>query len=890
MREPTHLQNATIVPSLGDLVREWRVRANLTQEALAELTGVSVQTISNLERGMPHIPRRDTSRLLITALNLSEEEQALYRRAANRSMKPLPALSGEAPLLPPLPPLPASPLIGREYELMQARALLLRPSVRLLTICGPAGVGKTRLALALAHDLLATHPGRVGFVELAAAQQVETLATLIAETVGVRESAHRDPWETLATHIDQQALVLVLDNVEQLLPDAALPLAELVKRCPNLQLIVTSRVALRIRSEQRFPVAPLAVPDLADLPPPAQLEHIPAVALLLERVQAIQPAFRLQADDASDIAAICCRLDGLPLALELVAAWLRLLPPAELARQTDRRLALLDDGALDLPERHQSLRAALAGSYFLLPAETQRLFRWLGVCQGGWTLPLADALLHATQPPNASSDDMETLRHLGVLLDYHLAHRTTAAGEPRYFLLETVAEYAAERLAEAGEALAAFRACAAYWVMWTEQAMLGMRAGEQQIWLERVDVEQHNLRAALHWAVEQEEATTALRLAGSLWNYWYTRGRYREGYQWLQQALQFPMPASVAPENWLAWRKTACTGAGVLAERLGDLDEAEIWHQASLACSRQLNSTSGTAASLNNLGMVAYARNAFAEAEALYQEGYSLVQQEPPTHVHTSLLLNLGRVTEVQGQYAVARAWYHRAVETHHLIQDELGVAACLNNLGVLALDEGDPAQAHGWLLQSLELRRQIGDTHGIPIVLSNLGLAMCRLGDYEEAQRLLEESQALMINQGEVWHLAEAECYLAEVHGALGHREDALRALRSSLARARSQGHQQGIAACYAVGASLLKTEQPAEAVMLLSRAEHLRAACGALLPAAEQAIQSAWKADLLAVLGGDEYQRMWKAGETLDDGAVLSRWFQSTQDARNAGRSGVL
>lgn len=885
-REDTTMEGSTLNAtrgadaSLGTLLRRWRRRLDLTQEELAGRSGLSVQSIRNLERDVPHVPRQATLQLLMAALDLSEDEQSLCRQAAHRRSRRADTASTQSVdpgrlILRPLPVLPLAPLIGRDSDLAQAKVLALRPATRLLTICGPAGVGKTRLAQTLAHELHPMMSMPVGFADLAVIRQVETMATIIAESVGVRESERQSLWESIGQRIDQHAVLLFLDNVEQLLPDAALPLANLLAICPNLRLIVTSRVALHLRDEQCLPLEPLTIPDLDALPSLAELERVPAVMLLLDRFRAIQPTFRLEADNSRAIATICCRLDGLPLALELIARWLRLLAPRALARQMDHRLSFLDNGAHDLSTWQRSIRAALDGSYTLVPESAQRLLCWLGVCQGGYTLPLATALFHSAHSAHSSAvqfTDQMALQNLHMLADYHLIQYTGEAGhEPRYRLLETVAEYATERLGEAGETRIARQAHAEYFAAWAEEAMLGVRHGDQQDWLARLDAEQHNVRGALQWAIGDHAAAIALRLAGSLWNYWYTRGWYREGQQWLSQALQFPKPTDTPLAKWLAWRRTACTGAGVLAERLGHLSQAEFWHRESLECARQLGDTVGMAAALNNLGMIAFARNAFVEAQTLYSDGQKLLHHVPPSHVHSALLVNLGRVATTLGQTAEALAWYLQALDVDRYLDDRLSIAVCLNNLGVLALEEGEYTEARKWLTQSLELREQLGDSRGIPVVLCNLGLVLCRLQDHDEAQRILEDCLNRFTQQGEVWHLAEAERYLAEVYGVLGRKLDALQLLQSSLAKERMQGNHVGIAACYEACASLVKTIHPMEAVALLSRAYELRRLYGAAIPLAERKLQMEWKAELQAILGQDSFQSAWELGTSLEDDSSL-------------------
>jgi predicted ATPase/DNA-binding XRE family transcriptional regulator len=495
--------------AFGVLLKRLRRAAGLTQEQLAERAGYSVSYISQLERGQRQ-PLLATAALLATALELASEEQAALEAAARRAHE----VPGLAPALQLSPPArayadlasPPTPLIGREYEEAALVHLLRQEDVRLVTLTGPPGVGKTRLGCQVAATMCETFADGVVFVALAAVRDPSLVLSALAQSVEVPEVGSRPAAELVRTALRKRQMLLLLDNFEQVL-DAAPAIAELLATCPRVKVVVTSRAVLRVRAEREFPVPPLAVPDLAHLPPLADLGQYPAVALFVQRVQAVKPTFALTMGNAPAVATICARLDGLPLAIELAAARGKVFTPQALLARLDRRMGLLTEGARDLPERQRTLRQAIAWSYDLLEARDQRLFRRLAVFLGGWTLEAAEAVCDAGGDSEDSVLEDSVLEGLTSLVDKSLVvadegaqggpNAASTQGEPRFTMLETLREYGLERLAASGEEEALRRRHLDYYLRLAETAEPALKGPGQATWLARLEREHDNLRAAL---------------------------------------------------------------------------------------------------------------------------------------------------------------------------------------------------------------------------------------------------------------------------------------------------------------------------------------------------------------------------------------------------------
>lgn len=662
-------------------------------------------------------------------------------------------------------PVQSTPFIGREQEVATVQQLLRRKDVRLLTLTGPGGVGKTRLGLQVAVELSDDFADGMFFVDLAPISDPTLVVPTIAQTLGIREVSGQALLERLKEELQQKQTLLLLDNFEQVVV-AAPQVADLLAACPQLKVVVTSREVLHVQAEREFAVPPLALPDPKRLSDLAALSRYAAVVLFLQRAQATKPDFQLTNANARAVAEICARLDGLPLAIELAAARIKLLPPQALLARLDQRLAVLTSGVRDVPARQQTLRNTIAWSYHLLDAGEQRLFRRLSVFIGGCTLEALETISIALGDATA-----QVLDGVASLLDKSLLQPREQVGEePRFEMLETIREYGLECLAASGEAEATRRAHAVYFLALAEEAKPKLRSAQQRSWLERLEQEHDNLRAALNWLVEQEGAEMALRLAVALWSFWGVHGHLSEGRRWLERALacKSDVPVSL--------RAKALNSAGVLAIYHGDLVRGAALCGEGLGLFRELGDRRGIATSIKGQALAARTGGNYAAAREMYEQSLAILRELGDKRDIASALYHAALTALFQGDNRAARSLMEEGLPLFRQTEDQRGTAYSLALLGLVALNQGHTLVARSSLEESLAVYRFLGDRQAIVYTLGVLGMIVLSQGDPTTARAMYDESLALLRESGEKWFLTICLAGLGSVVAVQGQAEWAAR------------------------------------------------------------------------------------------------------------------
>jgi predicted ATPase/DNA-binding XRE family transcriptional regulator len=754
--------------SFGEWVRRRRKALDLTQQALANLVGCAVVTIKKIEQDERR-PSRVMAERLADCLSIQVGDRSAFLRAAlaERSPSRIPSPAGidQSHFVKTYSnlPVPSTSLIGRQKELSEA-SRMLRYQVRLLTLVGTGGVGKSRLALELAYILGPYFPDGVFLVSLASIQDPRLVISKIAESLKIKERSEQSLTETLIDQIRLQKILLLMDNFEHLIP-AAIIVADLLRSVPGLRILVTSRRPLHLSGEYLLTIQPLSLPEVPQGAgwdeTKSILRRSDAVRLFVSRVQAHSPGFKLSESNGPLVAEICQRVDGLPLAIELAAAQVRQLPLVQLHDRLEHRLDLLSDGFRDFPARHQALRNAVEWSFTHLDPPEQLLFTRLGVFSGGFTEEAVEEVCGVEQAKTI----LAGLAEKSMLYDIDLS---------RHSMLETIREYALERLESTGDAEAIYRAHLEYFLRIAETAEPHLWDQEQEVWRQRLSIDLDNIRSALHWSLERKDAKTdeielGANLIGVLWYFWYLIGAAGEACRWLEAAMELSTQANLV-------RAKLLLAYGSLVWQRGDLSTASRAMQESVNLYRLQEDDKGLAEATHMLAHIVFDRQEYVAAEEIFRQSLALYKTLGNQVLVSTIICDLGMVASQQGNLQIAREYYEESLASFTQLNIKDGKAQAILRLGDLARLAGNYQEAKDLYEQALIINRELHIPQEIACALHKLGFVALRYGDIRHGQELFKDSLAIQYAADNQQGIAECLAGLASSLVMLREGESAAR------------------------------------------------------------------------------------------------------------------
>ncbi len=804
--------------AFGMLLRRHRLNAGLTQEALAEGAGLSVRGISDLERGVNKAPYVATILRLGDALQLSDEQRTELEASVSRHRGP----TAQRHVL--QLPEQFTSLLGREKEVAAAVHLLRWEGRRLLTLTGPGGVGKTRLAIQVATTTAADFESGAVFVPLEEVADAAGVQSAIATALHLQDEPGRSPHESVVSFLEDREMLLVFDGFEHLMEAAQLPTRYLIA-CPRLKILVTSRSPLHLSGEQELDVKSLPVPTAGDAMDLARVEAFPSVALFVQRARKVQPAFSLSVETGPVVAEICRRLDGLPLAIELAAARIKTLSPRALLLALEHRLNVLTGGPRDSQPRQQTMRDTIAWSYALLDEHGRMLFRSLSVFNSTFGVEAAGSVA-----PQLGDSWTDTNGGITLLADSSLlAVHASGGDEPRFSMLETVREYGLELLDLLGESETVRQRLAHYAVALAEGAEGELHGAQQAQWMARLEREHATLLLVLRWAQGMAEFCIGLQIAGALWRFWYSHGYLSEGRRQLEGLLTTLGDGDSVPVPVVA---KAVRGAAVLAAVQGDYGRAETLGNRGLQLYRHIGDVRGEAAMLVILGSVGHYTGDYATAWTRYGESLALFRSSGDEPSISVALNNLANIAKEQGHTAESIALYEESLTIKRRLGDSRGIAIALNNLGTMALAQGQYDRAADFGEEALDLLRALGDKD-VTAAIDTVARAALQRGEVRRAADLYDEG--------------------LKVSHAAGDRELVAFCLEGTGRVAAAEGRMERAGTLYGAG-------------------EALRMAVGAPLSPSEVPQHDLFLDEARTALGDQSFSRAWDRGTHMDlDAAIV-------------------